>query len=613
MAEFVQKSVEDMLPELEQLKRVKLFNDNEIKKVIKKRRAFEYRLCRRTKLKEDYLSYVQYEIALLALIRKRRMRIGYHFKKEEIEYPIINRIHSLFRFCQERFKYDVKVWLSHIEFCKKVSQRTYVGQMFSRMLQMHSSDPRLWILAAKWEFEEQKSVETARQLLQRALRFHSESEKLWLEYYRMELMESDRMRKRLQMLGAEKPEESEETDDAVLQGKVALVVFKQAMETVDDVNFCVGFLKICRLFDFARKEHETAIVTYLEEHYQDKEEGWDAIIRCHFESKIISSSIEDAVETSDTDKVTHKLEADYFKLYEDAVSRLGTPKMWSLYIKAIEERLELKDSEWLSEKRLLCLFELLERASEADALTEVLYLRWLELLGNCGFVEKLETVMRMSTEKFPQSAELWKQRLAFHIHCNDEAAQIRKLFQEAHQKVPEKDSLPLWSLQLEWTLCAGAGRDSTDDSQSAAENLLVSACNSGAPEVAVPMKEYWLQWTAQQFENNIQKVRAVYKRLCNQRPLSCDFFQKYIAIENSLPKPSIKRLRKTYEAAVAEFGETNTDIWIDYIKMEMNHPNGNPLGCGKLHWRAKKQLRSDLVDEFISHYVLLQTVSSDPS
>jgi len=39
----------------------------------------------------------------------------------------------------------------------------------------------LWIMAAKYEFETNESIETARNLFQRALRFLPTSQKLWTE------------------------------------------------------------------------------------------------------------------------------------------------------------------------------------------------------------------------------------------------------------------------------------------------------------------------------------------------------------------------------------------------------------------------------------------------
>ena len=39
----------------------------------------------------------------------------------------------------------------------------------------------LWIMAAKYEFEANESIETARNLFQRALRFLPNNKKLWIE------------------------------------------------------------------------------------------------------------------------------------------------------------------------------------------------------------------------------------------------------------------------------------------------------------------------------------------------------------------------------------------------------------------------------------------------
>lgn len=49
------------------------------------------------------------------------------------------------------------------------------------------------------------------------------------------------------------------------------------------------------------------------------------------------------------------------------------------------------------------------------------------------------------------------------------------------------------------------------------------------------------------------------------------------------------------------------DLWLDYIKEELNHPQGKPENCGSIHWRAMKMLQGDLVEDFVSKYTLLQT------
>lgn len=50
-----------------------------------------------------------------------------------------------------------------------------------------------------------------------------------------------------------------------------------------------------------------------------------------------------------------------------------------------------------------------------------------------------------------------------------------------------------------------------------------------------------------------------------------------------------------------------TDVWIDYIKFELNTPKGKPEEVGNIHFRAVKSLNGELNQRFIAQYTLLQT------
>ncbi|XP_020606073.1 U3 small nucleolar RNA-associated protein 6 homolog [Orbicella faveolata] len=73
MAEYVHQNLEGMLPELEELERMGVFSSDEIRTIIRKRREFEYRLQKRIVQKTDFLRYMQYEINLDLLKKKRKL------------------------------------------------------------------------------------------------------------------------------------------------------------------------------------------------------------------------------------------------------------------------------------------------------------------------------------------------------------------------------------------------------------------------------------------------------------------------------------------------------------------------------------------------------------
>ncbi|KAJ8283687.1 hypothetical protein COCON_G00025370 [Conger conger] len=283
MAEIIQQRIEDRIPELEQLERVGLFTSNEVKAMIKKATALEYKLHRVTISKEDFITYIQHEINVLELIKKRRSRIGYHFKREEIELTIMQRINNVFRRATAKWKDDVQLWLSHVAFCKKWNTQTRLSKVFSSMLAIHPDKPALWIMAAKFEMEDRNSSESARHLFLRALRFHPESEKIYQEYFRMELMHAEKLRKQQQELEQAKMDLGEyEFPKEIMDAKLAEIVYRDASTKVKGAVFVLSLLKIAEIFDFT-KTLQDIIIQDLQSRHADDPLTWDYMAKRELE------------------------------------------------------------------------------------------------------------------------------------------------------------------------------------------------------------------------------------------------------------------------------------------------------------------------------------------
>lgn len=50
----------------------------------------------------------------------------------------------------------------------------------------------------------------------------------------------------------------------------------------------------------------------------------------------------------------------------------------------------------------------------------------------------------------------------------------------------------------------------------------------------------------------------------------------------------------------------SSDLWVDYIRLELLHPGGKPDNVGQLYWRATKTLDGKFTEEFVGLYSLLQ-------
>uniref|UniRef100_A0A8D0AR95 UTP6 small subunit processome component n=1 Tax=Sander lucioperca TaxID=283035 RepID=A0A8D0AR95_SANLU len=532
MAEIVQHRIEERIPELEQLERVGLFTKKE------------------------------YEINVLELIKKRRAHIHYQFKKEEIEFPVIHRINSVFRRATNKWKDDVQLWLSHVAFCKKWATKGQISKVFSAMLAIHPDKPALWIMAAKNELEDRNSSESARHLFLRALRFHPDNKKVYQEYFRMELLHCEKLRKQKKEL--EKAEmDLVSFSPEILSGKLAEVVYRDATGKIKEAEFVISLLNIAAIFDFT-KELQDFILQDLQANYTEDSLTWDFMAKRELEAPGAGEELQTAKgRASDINRREERC----CQVYEEAVKSLSTEPMWTCYVAFCLERLKRKTN----------VQELKEK---------------LQILLSSGDVEGAASVAMAATQRYSQSVSVWSLSLRTLMQLG--SGDVGRLFQEALTHVNPKvhRTLPLWQLQVQWSVA----NQSPEETEAVFKVVHLNPPDS--------MKERYLDWSYS--TGGYKKCRKTFTSLQENRPLSKAFFTRMIEIEKEQETPKMNNLRDYYERALQEFGTSDDDLWLHYIQEELG-AFGQPENCGKIHWRAMKFLEGESVERFTSKYTLLQT------
>lgn len=592
MAEIVQQRIEDRIPELEQLERVGLFTKKEVKSIIKRATALEYKLHRLIVNKEDFIAYVQYEINILELVKKRRAHIHYQFKIEEIEFPIIHRINSVFRRATKKWKDDVQLWLSHVAFCKKWATKGQISKVFSAMLAIHPDKPALWIMAAKSELEDRSSSESARHLFLRALRFHPNNKKVYQEYFRMELLHCEKLRKqKAELEKAEMDLGEYEFSLEILNAKLAEVVYKDATGKIKEAEFVISLLNIAAIFDFT-KELQDLILQDLQANHTEDSLTWDFMAKRELEAPSAGEELQTAKgRASDISRREERC----CQVYEEGVKSLNTEPMWTCYAGFCLESLKRKTNvQELKEKRQERLLGVLQRAHDSSLLKEDYYKNWLQILLSSGDAEGAASVAMVAAQRYSQSVSMWSLSLQTLMQLG--SGEVGRLFQEALTHINPKESLPLWQLQVQWSVA----NQSPDETEVVFKRGLLSA----VPAVAMEMKESYLDWSYS--TGGYKKARKTFTSLQENRPLSKAFFNTMIEIEKQQETPKMNYLRDYYERALQEFGTSDDDLWLQYIQEELG-PLGQPENCGKVHWRAMKFLEGESVERFTSKYTLLQT------
>uniref|UniRef100_A0A673YL42 UTP6 small subunit processome component n=1 Tax=Salmo trutta TaxID=8032 RepID=A0A673YL42_SALTR len=548
MAEIVQQRIENRIPELEQLERVGLFSKKEVKSMLKRVTALEYKLHRLIITKVDFIAYIQYEINVLELIKKRRSRIGYQFKREEIEFSIISRINSIFRRATTKWKDDVQLWLSHIAFCKKWNTKVQLGKVFSSMLAIHPEKPALWIMAAKSELEDRNSSESARHLFLRALRFHPESKKVYQEYFRMELLHAEKLRKQQKELAQA---EIDMSRDSVLEMLMDFSVLSTG------ADFILSLLTIAAIFDFT-KELQDTIIQDLQSKYTDDSLTWDFMAKRELGATVGEELQSAKGRASDIARREERC----CQVYEEGLNSLNTEAMWACYVSFCLERFKRKTNvQQLKEK---VTFQIITIIADEHFL--------LQVLLSSGDSEQTAAVAMAATQRYRQSVDVWYLALQTMVHLGSGAT--GKLFQDALTHVN-----PKVLVTVHFFLCSQRG-------------LL-----SVVPAVSMEIKEKYLDWSYR--AGGYKKARKTFTSLHESRPFSKAFFTRMIQIEKDQVSESNDSLRTVY-------GFFPPDLWLEYIREELG-PSGHPENCGKIHWRAMKLLEGESVERFTAQYTLLQT------
>uniref|UniRef100_A0A8C7CK87 UTP6 small subunit processome component n=1 Tax=Oncorhynchus kisutch TaxID=8019 RepID=A0A8C7CK87_ONCKI len=567
MAEIVQQRIENRIPELEQLERVGLFSKKEVKSMLKRATALEYKLHRLIITKVDFIAYIQYEINVLELIKKRRSRIGYQFKREEIEYSIISRINSIFRRATTKWKDDVQLWLSHIAFCKKWNTKVQLSKVFSSMLAIHPEKPALWIMAAKSELEDRNMSESARHLFLRALRFHPESKKVYQEYFRMELLHAEKLRKQQKELEQAEMDVGEyEFSPEIMSGKLAELVYRDATGKIQGADFILSLLTIAAIFDFT-KELQDTIIQDLQSKYTDDSLTWDFMAKRELEATVGEELQTAKGRASDIARREERC----CQVYEEGLKSLNTGT------RCLMARVNLGQQVY---KHRLSNVQTYSIATNR--------IHELQVLLSSGDSEQTAAVAMAATQRYRQSVDVWCLALQTMVHLGSGAT--GKLFQDALKHVNPKTNM-CKHRHISLHTMSGWMRISCNSSF-----LLCSQRGllSVVPAVSMEIKEKYLDWSYR--AGGYKKARKTFTSLHESRPFSKAFFTRMIQVEKNQLRWSLRTV----------YGFSPPDLWLEYIREELG-PSGQPENCGMIHWRAMKMLEGESVERFTAQYTLLQT------
>jgi len=609
MAEYVEQRMEEMIPEIEELERVGLLSGKETKELIKKRKHFEYKIQKRTKQKEDFLGYIQYESNLLTLLEIRRDEIGYAHKKGQIETAIRNRINKLYKILCHRWQADVKVWLSHVDWLTKMGWKSSVSKINLRLLQVHSGSAKLWIAAAKYEFEN-GSAENGRQIMLRGLRFLPKSKELHREYIKFELLFVEKLMARKKILAIEKEDqekqvkdgdeqekddekekddeekneeedkgsEDEETVEKVARKKKSIkelddeisdtlincdlvnLVLESAVAAIPEPEFLVSLLLSVKQFSFSKSVQDNTL----------------SLLSSKFKDHPITEDTQARLLLEKDGKMKTRI-SECIKVYTEALELNPSAELFRLAFSTLKDLPNTAPN--CSTFVLKQIMLLLKFGQEKELLSPSEFEFWLSLINVEDNKDESLALLEIALTKFPSHLQFWLLKLAFDVTDDN---RVKKTIEAARSSLKTADREQLWSSFIQIMNKAGKSEEAYILLESATEKE-----NCGELRVLL------LERTR---EKGIQPCRTLYNRYHLLPPFSETFHKTMLEIELEQAKVDKKLVRTVYSALCSQFGATSMEAWIKWIQWEEDH--GSVLEVPTIVCRAEAELIATLRNKF---------------
>jgi len=229
-------------------------------------------LKRRLLLLSDFITYLQFALNTEKLAGLRLHRISRKNDDEIlskcrlIKRVIIRHIITIYERAVRKFPKEIKIWTDYINFLR-IKQKSGVNPVLAKALALHPRDEDLWIKAVVHEIEVNSNAHAARILLQRSLRINNHSEKLWKLYFQFELWYA--MRNSARRRSIVNSGHLEDTDNSVVKSidisdsssgalyfKAPFVVFKYAIQAINDIEFAFSLLKLVMIAELSHVNNE---------------------------------------------------------------------------------------------------------------------------------------------------------------------------------------------------------------------------------------------------------------------------------------------------------------------------------------------------------------------
>jgi hypothetical protein len=209
MGDRVERALEETVPLLRIIRKLKLLSEAEVRSVVQQRRDHEYALRRPGAPRSLFLRYAAFERDLIDLLTARLVERKVPDKRaRNIVGQQSARVNLVYSRAIRKFKGDDQLYLHYVRHCISAGSRKAAEKVLAKAIAHRGDSERVWLAAIAFHFDSCGDVKVARALAQRALRALKTSKLIWREYFRLELVYLAKLIARRLTIGCDVPGEA---------------------------------------------------------------------------------------------------------------------------------------------------------------------------------------------------------------------------------------------------------------------------------------------------------------------------------------------------------------------------------------------------------------------
>lgn len=603
MGDQVERALEETVPPLRQIRKLKLLSHTEIESNVRKRRDYEYTLRRPTATRAEFLKYAAFERETAEVFKARAEAKNLPEKRvRSITAQQSARVNLVYSRAIRKFKGDDALYLHYARHCVSTGSRKAAEKVLARAIAHRGDSEQVWLAAAAFHFDACGDIKVARGISQRGLRALEKSKLLWREYFRMELAYLAKLVARRTTIGMSVPEGGEKPTDGLpspsadgsgdqtdiadsvdagaagdaedslklkfWDGGVPYAVFKSAVQKAQlDVNDAASYLQLASNMPFAPP-------LLLKRLADDIKARFDSIASPYANALLLRNEFDVAC----------------VRLLRKRADVYGTRGD------------EKEPQETIAEE---CVFANLSANVARLAGQVVADLDKLQGIGETGSTSHISVsqvvaeILSRLLECGPDASTVKKlqERCDLILRRSDHAAMTTSASEAIPLSVESMRSAKDWSvfLKAKSQHKAANARLATPIRSKLSEAALVPFRSADVEKICL----LWFQW-----EVNVVELRKAYLSVLSMPPVTLSILRGAIDAEVKLAgpnvSPAVPHIRKLYtQASRLPVSKSEVDLWLEYFRFERDIAGDASL-ASNVSWSAKRSLdsaRGALFDE----------------